>query len=209
MRYSASFAETLGETRIEFTSNNYSDAFPLLRRLMFRKLPIDLHSQALPLACALLTEQYCGELFEFANVKIGNDYAEAIRTIIGREANVLNVDGLNRNLTSGELDVETDEARRSGPMLAPFDNTPLARIEWSGDFVDPVSRSSNGFVFGSAQTNAGFFANPFRVSIAVGLLFARDRCRNLCVRENGTPLREQNRIREALKIIGVSLKLIT
>ena len=90
--------------------------------------------------------------------------------------------------------MEAGEARRSGSLLAPFDNTPLARVEWSGDFVEPVSRTSIGFVFGSTQTNAGFFAKPFRVSIAVGLLFARDRCRNLCVRTDSAPPKEWAKI---------------
>ncbi len=208
MRYSGSFAGTLGETRIELSANNYSDAFPLLRRLIFRKMPIDLRSQGLALACAVLTDKYCGDIFEFADIKIGNDYAEAIRTIVGRQLNILNVDGLNRSLSSGELDVWAGEAGRSNREAQPFDNIPMACVEWSGDFVNSASHSSKGFVFGATQTNAAFFAHPLRVSIAVGLLFGRDRCRNLYVPADNTPAKEQDKIREALKIVGVSLELV-
>jgi hypothetical protein len=61
-------------------------------------------------------------------------------------------------------------------------------------------------VFGTIQTNAGFFADATRVSIALGLLVGRDRCRNLYVTaETDDGLDDLAR---ALQVIGVTLVLL-
>jgi hypothetical protein len=204
MRYNASFAGNLGETRIELESNTYSDAYPMLRRLVFRKMPVDLKSQALALATAILTERYCGEVFEFSGVRVGSDYAEAIRTLLGERTNVVHVDGMNRAFSTGEIDVLSCRATDAMPRVTADGNTPLARVDWSGDFVDPETRSSSGFAFGNVQTNALYFADAFRVSVAIGLLFGRDRCRTLIVPAPG-PHARTGAIAEALRIVGITL----
>jgi hypothetical protein len=206
MRYSASFVGGLGETRIELASNTYADAYPMLRRLVFRKMPVDLKSQGLALAVAILTERYCGDVFEFSGIRVGSDYAEAIRTVLGEGTNIVNVDGMNRTFATGELDVVACNAAQPVPRVSGDGGTPLARIDWSGDFVDAETRSSSGFAFGAVQTNALYFADAFRVSVAVGLLFARDRCRTLHVPEGQTS--RQGALVEALRIVGVRLETV-
>lgn len=205
MHYKASYSDNLGETNIELTSNTYADAWPMLRRIIFRKLPIDLNAQCLPLATAVLTRSYCGDVFEFAGIKIGSDYSEAIRTLLSPQANIVSVDGFNRTFSTGELDVMVSCAGKESPPPTQTSGAPLARIDWSGDFVDPATRSSAGFAFGSVQTNAAFFADPFSVSIAVGLLFGRDRCGHLFVAQPAADRRQYECVREALRIVGVTL----
>lgn len=209
MRYTPSFAESLGETRIELASNSYSDSYPLLSRITFRKLAVDLKSQALALAAAILTDRQCGDVFEFSGVRVGSDYAEAIRTVLGDATNIINVDGMNRAFSTGEIDVAAFNA--SKPLsVAAQGNTPLTRIDWSGDFVDVETRSSNGFSLGAVQTNALYLADAFRVSVAVGLLVGRDRCRRLyvAVPENESAFRRHRSVVEALRIVGVTLELV-
>ena len=115
------------------------------------------------------------------------------------------VDGMIRTLTTGELDVAIGSAPH-GPRPEPTDSTPLINVDWSGDFVDRETRSSKGFVFGAIHTNAGFFADKVRVSIALGLLVARERCRNLYVTAN--PDDALDDLARALQVIGVTLMLL-
>lgn len=208
MRYGASFAGGLGETRIELSSNTYSDAYPLLRRLVFRKMPVDLKSQGLALATAILTERYCGDVFEFSGIRVGSDYAEAIRTVLGEGTNIVNVDGMNRTFASGELDVAAHRASEPPPGVSADGATPLTRVDWSGDFVEAQTRTSAGFAFGAVQTNALYFADALRVSVAVGLLFARERCRTLYVPAPERQAPRQAALVEALRIVGVTLEMV-
>lgn len=205
MHYKASYSDSLGETNIELTSNTYADAWPMLRRIIFRKLPIDLNAQCVPLATAVLTRSYCGDVFEFAGIKIGSDYAEAIRTLLSPQANIVSVDGFNRTFSTAELDVMVSRAGITAPPPLHNGGAPLARIDWSGDFVDTSTRSSAGYAFGSVQTNAALFADPFSVSVAVGLLFGRDRCGHLLVAQPATDRRQYECVREALRIVGITL----
>ena len=205
MKYVATYAEDIGEARIELQSNSYSDAFPMLRRILLRKIAVDFTSPTTAVATAILTARYCGEVFDFPGVRIGGDYADALRIILGERTNVLGVDGMMRTLTTGELDITVGEAP-GGPRLEPADSTPLLNVDWSGDFVDPRTRSSKGFVFGGIQTNALFFADTTRVSIAMALLAGRERCRNIHVIASSDAGLET--IVRALQVIGVTLVLI-
>jgi len=205
MHYKASYNETLGETHIDLTSNNYSDAWPMLRRLVFRKMPIDLGAQCLPLATAILTRSYCGDVFDFGGIRVGSDYADAIRTLLP-QANIVHVDGFNRTFSTAEVDVIVNRAGKTPASPQHAGNAPLARVDWSGDFVNAESRSSRGFAFGAVQTNAAFFADPFSVSVAVGLLFGRDRCGNLYVSHPPADRRLYETIREALRTVGITLE---
>jgi hypothetical protein len=206
MLYKAEFLETVGETRIQWTSNTYSDAWPMLRHVSFRKLPIDLNTQSVALATALLTRTYCGDIFEFAGLKIGSDYSEAIRCVLGQPVNILGVDGHSRNLAISEISVLTGKAGETPAKYVHAGQAPLARVDWSGDFVDQTSRSSAGFAFGAVQTNAAFFAAPFLVSVAIGLLFGRDRCASLTVSTPAENRRQYNLVRDALGIVGIGLE---
>jgi hypothetical protein len=206
MQYKASYFELLGETRIDLVSNAYSDAWPMLRRLTFRKMPIDLEAQCLPLATAILTRNYCGDVFEFAGVKIGSDYADAIRALLSPQTNVVNVDGFNRTFSTAEVDIVVNRAGKAATLPPNGGAAPLARVDWSGDFVDQQTRSSANFAFGAMQTNALYFADPFSVSVAVGLLFGRDRCGTLFVSPAATDRKQYEAVREALRIIGITLE---
>lgn len=213
MRYQASYDDVLGETHVQLSSNCYTDAFPLLQTIVFRKQEIDLQSQSLPLACAILTARYCGEVFEFSGAKIGNDYAETIRRIIGPNTNVTSVDGHHRTISSGELDILSERARadqRAEPMQRSRDNTAFTRIDWSGDFVSTDTRNSQHYAFGAYHTNAEFFASGAHVSIAIGLLHGRDRCRNLFVAtDKDSSVAELRALGDALRCVSVSLEPLT
>ncbi len=118
MLYKASYFEPLGETRIELVANTHSDSWPMLRRLNFRKMPIDLATQSVPLATAILTHAYCGDVFEFAGLKIGSDYADAIRALLPAQANVINVDGFNRSFSTGEVEYRREPGRQGRDLGA-------------------------------------------------------------------------------------------
>ena len=205
MLYKASYFEPLGETRIELVANSHSDSWPMLRRLIFRKMPIDLAAQSVPLATAILTHAYCGDVFEFAGLKIGSDYADAIRALLPAQANVINVDGFNRSFSTVEVDIAVNRAGKAATSEPHAGSVPLARVDWSGDFVDVTTRNSAGFAFGAMQTNAALFADPFSVSVAVGLLYGRDRCGKLFVSPPATDRKHFEAVSEALRIVGVTL----
>lgn len=212
MKFQASYDADLGETRIDITTNCYTDALPMLSTIIFRQQEIDLKSQALPLACAILTAKYCGDSFEFVGTKIGNDYAEAIRMILGEHVNITSVDGHHRTISTGEFDIVCEKARADGraPIaVRPKDTTALARIDWSADFVTPQARSSSQHAFGAYHTNAEFFADKTTVSIALALLHGRDRLRNLYVERAGdTPVANLNKISSSLNAVSVGLELL-
>ncbi len=205
MKYLANYVESIGETRIELQSNCYSDTAPFLRRIQLRKVAVDLTGPTTAVAAAILTAGNCGEVFDFPGAKIGSDHADALRMILGEQTNILGVDGMIRALSSGELDIAVGKAPNA-PRPEPADVIPLRTVDWNGDFVTRETRSSKGFVFGAVQTNAAFFASDARVSIALGLIAARDRCRNLYI--EAKPNDEVDTIARALQIIGVSLILL-
>lgn len=207
MRYAASFLNALGETRIEFSSNCYTDAYPLLSTLTVRKLPVDLHAPTLALAAAILSAELCGNIFEFSGVRLGDDFAEAIRIVLGHEVSVLNVDGLGRSIATAEQDVVVGRAGRALPSIVPADGAPVARIEWSGDFVDVETASSTGFFLGGIQTNALYFANEPRVSVAMALLYGRERCRDIAIAADGATRRSLAPVAQALRVVGISLHM--
>jgi hypothetical protein len=128
--------------------------------------------------------------------------------VLGEGTNIVNVDGMNRTFASGELDVVAHRASEPVPAASPEGTTPLTRIDWSGDFVDAETRTSAGFAFGAVQTNALYFADAFRVSVAVGLLFARDRCRTLYAPAPERQTARHTALVEALRIVGVTLQVI-
>jgi hypothetical protein len=210
MLFEPSFDAAFGETRIDVSSNCYSDAMPLLRRLCFRRLSVDLQSQSLALALAVLAGRYCGEIFEVTGVRVGGDYAQAIRRLISfEESNVAHVDGMKRSLATGELDVAVARASLSSVGLEAQGGVPLARIDWSGDFVDARTRTSQGFVYGGVQTNAAYFASSLRVSIAVGILFGRDRMRELAVVLDDNDNRSEiGALASALRTTGIELRIL-
>lgn len=186
MRYTATYNAALGETCVELTSNCYTDAFPLLSRIIFRQQEIDLKSQSLALACAILTAPFCGEVFDFDGIKIGGDYAEAIRMVLRPGTNINGVDGGFRTISAGEVDVICNKARSEfGGSLVRHqrDTVPLICLTWSCDFVSPVTRTSASFAFGQIHTNAQFFADEATVSIALALLQGRDRLRNIHIEQ--------------------------
>lgn len=206
MLYRAEFDETTGETHIELSSNTFSDAWPMLKRLTFRKSAFDLKAQSVPLAAAVLTRSYCGDVFEFAGARIGSDYADAIQCLFSAKVNVLNVDGANRSFSAGEIDVAVGRAGSNRAAVPTSSRAPLVQIDWSGDFVDAQTRSSSGFAYGAVQTNAQFFADAFSVSVAIGLLVGRDRCGVLSVSPPAEKPEEFEITREALRIVGITLE---
>ncbi len=209
MRFTPTYDADLGQTQIEWTSNCYTDALPLLRYWQIRKQEVDLTSQSLALATAVLAVDYIGDQFEFTGLRIGNDYAEAIEAVMGRRVAISNVDGLNRTIATSDVDVFAGPATEKSwttslPPLA--GDVPLIATTWSGDFVDPETRRSTGFAFGEYQTNARLFADETLVSIAIGLVHGRDRCRTLHIPHNETDRSQFDHIRRALKIVGIHLE---
>jgi hypothetical protein len=211
MRYQAVIDEALGETRIELSSNCYTDAFPMVRSILFRKQDIDLKSQSLPLACAILTSKYCGDHFEFVGMRIGNDYADAIRSVLGPSTNIAGVDGHQRAIAVGEVDIFSARATldRHEPPQRPGDTVAYSETTWSGDFVSRDTRNSAGHVTGAYWTNAELFADEDTVSVAVALIHGRDRCRTVYVpgRSGGAASRMEP-IQDALFAVSVGLEIV-
>jgi hypothetical protein len=97
--------------------------------------------------------------------------------------------------------VESLHARR------PRDGITLVSLDWSGDFVTPGTRSSEGFRQGRIFTNAGLVGTETLVSIAIGLMQAGGHCRTLVVPAPDTEdATDYDRVRQALAIVGVALE---
>lgn len=209
MRIAPSHDAGVGETRLAIDTNCYTDALPLLQTLIIRGPEIDLSAQSLALACAILLGEHIGDQLEVAGIRIGGDYAEAIERAIGRRVVVSGVDGLNRTISPGELDLYCAPAALALRPPEPsrlVDTAPFAAITWSGDFVDTTTRRSDGFALGQYFTNAALFAGSTRVSIALGLIHARDRCRTLSVPAEGDVTEGGlHDLGQALRIVGVRL----
>lgn len=208
MRYAVTLDSELGETRVELASSSYADAMPLLRQLNFRRQDIDLESQSVALALAVLTSRYCGDHFELTGARIGSDYAEAIRIVLGSSTNVVGVDGLHRAISVGETDLVVERAAADGGSFLPdrpADPTPIVRFDWSGDFVDGARRTSDNYALGAVHTNAELFADRGTVSVALGLLLGRDRVRTLYV----SPAPERYKeLRDALSVVSIGLEAL-
>ncbi|WIJ24027.1 hypothetical protein [Devosia sp. RR2S18] len=211
MRYTATYDAALGETCVELTSNCYTDALPLLSTIIFRKQEVDLKSQSLALACAILTARYCGEVFEFDGIKIGGDYAEAIRMVLRPGVNINGVDGHFRTISTGDVDIVCEKARADGhaPIANRLrDTVPLTRVDWSGDFVARSTRSSTNHAFGQMHTNAEFFADQATVSTALALLHGRDRVRNIYVECPSNDATDLKPIASSLSTVAIGLELL-
>jgi hypothetical protein len=184
----------------------------MLPRVIIRRSEVDLKTQSLALACAILTAPYCGDQFEFAGLRIAGDYAEAITAVIGRPVSVLGIDGFNRAISPGEIDIACYPAGLNADTAFTArlpDALPLTTTDWSGDFVDARTRRSAGSVLGEYYTNAGLFADDTLVSIAIGLIHGRDRCRTLFVPASDKGATDvMARMARALRIVGVSLEFV-
>jgi len=205
MKFTIETNEPLGETRVVMTSNCYTDAFPLVNSIILRKQDIDTKQQILPVAVALLVANYCGEVFEFEGIRIGNDHADAIRRIIGRDVSVLNVDGMQRTVSTGEIDIQCEKATGRMPVreaLRPDDTTPFLKLDWSGDPVSIYSRNSWNSAQGMIHTNAALFADDVTVSVAMALIYGRGAVRTIHVAEGETGIDHLNAV---LRPIAVSV----
>lgn len=212
MRLNATYDDALGETQIELADTCYTDASPLVRRIVIRRADVDLKTQGLPLAAAILVAPFCGDQFEFAGTRIAGDYAEAIAMVIGRPVSVLGIDGFNRTISPGEIDIACYRAGTGADTAfapRPPDALPLTSTDWSGDFVDPRTRRSAGSALGEYYTNAALLADETLVSVAIGLIHGRDRCRTLIVPAPEKAGAERAaRVARALRIVGVSVEFV-
>jgi hypothetical protein len=212
MRCSASVNADLGETAVLLASNCYTDSMPLLQRIVFRKQPICTTSQSFPLAAALLIAGYCGEHFEFTDTKIGNDYAEAIRLVLGANTNISTVNAHHRTLSTRELDIFSSKSEfglADGFRQNALSDAPLSKVNWSGDFVDPRLQSSRGHHVGMYFTNANYFADNTTVSVALALIHGLDRLRIIYVPAPARTASDWHvKIAEALQIVSISLEYV-
>ncbi len=212
MRCWASVNADFGETAVVLASNCYTDLMPLLQRIIFRKQPICTTTQSFPLASALLIAGYCGEHFEFADTKIGNDYAEAIRLVLGTNTNISTVNAYHRSLSTRELDIfsskpEVGLANDSRQNV--LSDVPLSKVNWSGDFVNTRLQSSRGHHVGMYFTNAEYFADSTTVSIALALIHGLDRTRIIYVPAPARTASDWHRkIADALQIVSISLEYV-
>jgi uncharacterized membrane protein len=125
---------------------------------------------------------------------------------------VLGIDGFNRTISPGEIDIACHRAGSSSDASFATrlpDALPLTTTDWSGDFVDRHTRRSAGSVLGAYYTNAALFADDTLVSVAIGLIHGRDRCRTLLVPAPEKPAAERAaRVARALRIVGVSVEFV-
>jgi hypothetical protein len=212
MRCSASVNADLGETAVLLASNCYTDSMPLLQRIIFRKQPICTTSQSFPLAAALLIASHCGEHFEFADMKIGSDYAEAIRLVLGENTNISTVNSHHRSLSTREHDIFSSKSEfglAGGFRPDARSDAPMSKVNWSGDFVDSRLQSSRGHHVGMYFTNANYFTDSTTVSVALALIHGMDRLRIIYV---PAPTRAASdwhlKIAEALQIVSISLEYV-
>lgn len=208
MRYAARHDPLTETVSITLEANCFLDSAPLVPVLEFHNAAFDTAGPEMALACAILTRAFCGDVFELEDVAITPDLAEAIRTILPQTPNVGPVNGMNRALWAGSIEVFAAPAGTAGGPHGGASGLPVMQVDWSGDFVDPGTLSGAGHRYGRYLTNAGLVADPVEVSIAVALLHAGAQCRRIAV-----PLGERDPacylpIARALAIMSITLELV-
>jgi hypothetical protein len=171
-----------GISQITFTAqeNCDTDAWPLVPQVFFRRYNAAFDPEIGALAATVLFAGHCGTVAEFNGVKLGMDAARAVRRIAPQVEDVLTVDGVRREIAVGSASVavaEAADAYSSGGALLRSGRV----VTWSGDFVSQERRTSDQHIVGDVFTNARLVASRTRVSIALALLFAGRRVREIFV----------------------------
>jgi hypothetical protein len=206
MQFAASIDSVRSLTQISLRESCHTDTFPLTMNLFVANAEFDVRAGAFALGLAVLTRSYCGETASFPG-PIGLEYARAIQVAVPQLLEVGTVNGFDRSLTTGDLDVVCFQARRERPKWTPTDGAAPMSIDWTGDVVDRAQRSSTGFHLGRYFTNFELVSDETTASIAIGLMHAGALCRNLVVPSPRDMPRDVERLREALSIVGITLHL--
>jgi hypothetical protein len=209
MRIKARYDQVQETILVTATGNCHTDAVPLVSELTIANARFDLKCSAFHLGCAILLRDYCGEVIEFEGAVVGPDFGEAIRMALRAPATVNAVDGLERSLTLGQVDVACFPARHRD-IDWPIDaEVPLVVANWSGDFVPPGGRRATEQVIGRYFTNAGLIADETTVSIALGLMAGGNRLRRLLVPvPRGTSTKAYDALVGSLAVAGIELVLV-
>lgn len=210
MRYAVSFDSLTETTRIELSANCFLDSMPLVSTITIHNADADLGGPEIALAAAILTRDYCGDVFEVDGLAITPDLAEAIRIILPQTPNVAPINGMHRALWAGTVEVAVSEAGAAfdAARTASSSGLPVMQVDWSGDFVDRETRSGAGHRYGRYVTNAGLVADPVEVSIAIALLHAGPQCRTIRVPVSGRDPARYRPIAEALSVVAIGLELV-
>ena len=206
MRYGAHVDAALSSVSLTVSETCYTDSLPLIPQLFFNNAEFDISSNVFALASVILTRDYCGEIAEFASPGVGVEFARAMGIVCAQILSVTPIKGLDRAHSTAELDIVCAPARLNGLDWAPRDGVPPVLLDWSGDFIAPGTRSSEGFRQGHVFTNAGLIASEAVVSIAIGLMHGGGLCRNLVVPFVGSAETARlEPVRRALDIVGIAL----
>lgn len=206
MRYEATMTTDVSATTLRLSESCHTDSTPLVSEIFFNNAEFNVASVGFALGCLVLTRRFVGEQVEFASAPLGIEAAQAARALLPQLISAHPVNGMDRGQSTGELDIVCTPARQPSIWVESTDQVPIVPIDWSGDFVDPATRTSEGFRLGRIVTNAGLIADETSVSIAIGLMYSGKRCRSLHVRAaSGAQAAEYEPICEALAMVGIAL----
>ncbi len=212
MKCVISFNAALGETAVSFESNCHTDTLPLIKSALFRRQPVNAASQSFALAMAILVADYCGDYFEAGNIAIGADYADAIRQVLGKQANLTPTNPLHRSLATHDLEVacaQAGEANSFQALATEGRSVPLSTVTWSGDFVHSERRNSDNNQIGTYFTNATLLTDQTSLSVAIALIHGEDHAGRIYVPrpEEGIGKRH-GQLAEALQAVAISLHYV-
>jgi hypothetical protein len=96
-----------------------------------------------------------------------------VRVVLGEPVVISPLDPGNRELSVRRIDVNVRGSNpktwNSGSLFAADDTVLTADLLWSGDFVNPTTRSSAGQLLAPVITNAALVAPAGEVSVAAAL----------------------------------------
>jgi hypothetical protein len=192
---------------IEFSASRFDDAVPLVDRVFFEGLRHWPSPPAITLASAILLRRHCGSMLEMqVSEALGLDVLDAVRVVLGEPVVISPLDPGNRELSVRRIDVNVRGSNpktwNSASLFAADDTVLTADLLWSGDFVDPTTRSSAGQLLAPVITNAALVAPAGEVSVAAALLLHGLNIRRICI---GDDLPLAASVPEGLELVGIEV----
>jgi hypothetical protein len=192
---------------LEFSASRFDDAIPLVDKVFFEGLRHWPAPPAITLASAILLRRHCGSMLEMqVSEALGLDVLDAVRVILGEPVVISPLDPGNRELSVRRIDVNVRGSNpqnwNSASNFAAGDTVLTADLLWSGDFVDPRTRSSAGQLLAPVITNAALVAPAGEVSVAAALLLHGLNIRQIRIGDD-SPIGAS--VPEGLELVGIEV----
>lgn len=211
MKFASAYDQGAGLISLTGSDNCDTDSWPLVPQVFFRHYQATYDPEMGAIASAILFSSCCGSVAEFQGARIGIDAAKAIRTAVPQIDDVLPVEGLKREIGLGVSSIMVGDTASMFNRPAGSDRFVKAAraVTWSGDFVSSANRQSDVHVGGDVFTNASLVAGKTSVSVALALLIAGRRLREIFIPAPSPDETETvDRIGRGLEFVGIKLRTV-